>query len=60
MFDLNGDQALAFEEFIFATSAKDFDDVSQKLGWLFDNVYDKVIKHLRLKSTIKVARNKTR
>ena len=42
MFDLNNDHALTFEEFIFATSAKDFDNVNQKLGWLFDNVYDKV------------------
>ena len=42
MFDLNNDHALTFEEFIFATSAKDFDDTNQKLGWLFDNVYDKV------------------
>ena len=42
MFDLNNDHALTFEEFIFATSAKDFDNANQKLGWLFDNVYDKV------------------
>ena len=42
MFDLNHDQALTFEEFIFATSAKDFDNVQEKLGWLFDHVYDKV------------------
>ena len=42
MFDLNHDQALTFEEFIFATSAKDFDNIQEKLGWLFDHVYDKV------------------
>ena len=42
MFDLNHDQALTFEEYIFATSAKDFDNAQEKLGWLFDHVYDKV------------------
>ena len=42
MFDLNHDQALTFEEFIFATSAKDFANAQEKLGWLFDHVYDKV------------------
>ena len=43
MFDLNGDQALTFEEFMFATSAQNFDNSTEKLGWLFDNVYDRVI-----------------
>ena len=42
MFDLNGDEALTFEEFMFATSAQNFDDIHDKLGWLFDNVYDRV------------------
>ena len=44
MFDLNNDKALTFEEFMFATSAQNFDTVTQKLGWLFDNVYDRVRK----------------
>ena len=43
MFDLNGDEALTFEEFMFATSSQNFSDPSEKLGWLFDNVYDRVI-----------------
>ena len=43
MFDLNNDGALSFEEFMFATSAQNFDNVTEKLGWLFDNVYDRVI-----------------
>ena len=47
MFDLNKDEALTFEEFMFATSAQNFDTVTKKLGWLFDNVYDRV----RIKST---------
>ena len=42
MFDLNGDHALTFEEFMFATSAQNFDNSTDKLGWLFDNVYDRV------------------
>ena len=42
MFDLNGDQALTFEEFMFATSAQNFSDPTKKLGWLFDNVYDRL------------------
>ena len=42
MFDINGDQALTFEEFMFATSAQNFDNSAEKLGWLFDNVYDRV------------------
>ena len=42
MFDINGDQALTFEEFMFATSAQNFDNSADKLGWLFDNVYDRV------------------
>ena len=42
MFDLNKDEALTFEEFMFATSAQNFDTVTQKLAWLFDNVYDRV------------------
>ena len=46
MFDLNGDEALTFEEFMFATSAQNFDDVHDKLGWLFDNVYDRVSLYL--------------
>ena len=46
MFDLNGDQALTFEEFMFATSAQNFDNSTEKLGWLFDNVYDRVKKSL--------------
>ena len=33
MFDLNGDEALTFEEFIFATSAQNFDNVHDKLGY---------------------------
>ena len=45
MFDLNNDEALTFEEFMFATSAQNFDDIHQKLGWIFDNVYDRVICH---------------
>ena len=42
MFDINHDEALTFEEFMFATSAQNFESVTQKLGWLFDNVYDRV------------------
>ena len=42
MFDLSHDEALSFEEFMFATSAQNFESVTQKLGWLFDNVYDRV------------------
>ena len=42
MFDFNQDGALAFEEFMFATSAQNFDSVSHKLERLFDNVYDRV------------------
>ena len=42
MFDLNHDRVLTFEEFTFATSAKNYDDPKEKLYWLFDNVYDKV------------------
>ena len=42
MFDINGDKALTFEEFMFATSAQNFDKSAAKLGWLFDNVYDRV------------------
>ena len=44
MFDLNNDQVLTFEEFIFATSTQQFNAPTQKLAWLFDNVYDRVIK----------------
>ena len=50
MFDLNGDKALTFEEFMFATSAKNFSDTNQKLGWLFDNVYDRVSFKILLNS----------
>ena len=44
MFDVNGDRVLTFEEFTFATSARNFDDPKEKLLWLFDNVYDKVCR----------------
>ena len=46
MFDLNNDKVLTFEEFTFATSAQNYDDPREKLYWLFDNVYDKVIHSL--------------
>ena len=54
MFDLNGDEALTFEEFMFATSAQNFDDIHDKLGWLFDNVYDRVslLFKFKMKSTM--------
>ena len=54
MFDLNKDEALTFEEFIFATSAQNFDTVPQKLEWLFDNVYDRV----RLMYLLQIAMHK--
>ena len=46
MFDLNNDKVLTFEEFTFATSAQNYDDPREKLYWLFDNVYDKVVHSL--------------
>ena len=52
MFDLNNDEALTFEEFMFATSAQNFDDVHDKLGWLFDNVYDRVSLLFKLKMNL--------
>ena len=49
MFDLNNDRVLTFEEFTFATSAQNYDDPKEKLYWLFDNVYDKVINNFQTK-----------
>ena len=51
MFDLTSDHALTFEEFMFATSAQNFDNSKDKLGWLFDNVYDRVSKKAVTNST---------
>ena len=54
MFDINNDKPLTFKQFMFATSAQHFDTPTQKLGWLFDNVYDRVrLLYLLLHSTHK-------
>ena len=46
-FDCNDDGLLDFEEFLMATSAKEEEkekEKEEKLEWLFDHVYDKVIR----------------
>ena len=45
MFDSNDDGVLNFEEFLMATSAKGNGAApEEKLEWLFDHVYDKVLR----------------
>ena len=45
IFDSNDDGLLDFEEFLMATSAKGNGAApEEKLEWLFDHVYDKVIR----------------